>query len=240
MGFFEKKAVLITGAASGIGRATARYLDSLGAELILVDRAEEQLKEVQTSLKNRSECLVLDLINVEAIEETVKPVVKAFGPLSGFVHCAGISDNRPLSLFKYEALHRVMLINFYSFYELTRVLTKKGMFAEDGMNIVAISSVAAKVGADAQTAYGASKAAALASPHCSGVPIRRILSSALFWKHQICRALKVRSLICLSTSESQPFPLGWIGAKRIFCTFSAGRKGRISEKAQPLTSTGYG
>lgn len=165
MGYFEKKAVLITGAASGIGRATAQYLDSLGAELVLVDRAEEQLKEVQATLKNRSTTLVLDLVNVEQIESIVKPVVKEFGALSGFVHCAGISDNRPLSLFKFEALHRVMMINFYSFYELTRVLTKKGMFAEDGMNIVAISSVAAKVGADAQTAYGASKAAINGAMH---------------------------------------------------------------------------
>ena len=48
MGEFNGKVVLITGAASGIGRSTAKYLDSLGAKLILVDRQEEQLKEVQT------------------------------------------------------------------------------------------------------------------------------------------------------------------------------------------------
>ena len=165
MGYFEGKNVLVTGAASGIGRATARRLDSLGARVILVDRQEEQLKEVQAGLKNPSVCCVMDLMDVEGIEAKIKPVVKEFGALSGFVHCAGIADNRPLSLFKFPALHRVMLINFYSFFELVRVLTKKGMYSEDGMNILAISSVNAKVGADAQTAYGASKAAINGAMH---------------------------------------------------------------------------
>lgn len=165
MSFFKDKIILVTGAASGIGRATAQRLDYLGAKLILVDRQEEQLKEVQTTLSNPSICCIMDLMNVEGIEETIKPIIKEFGLISGLVHCAGISDNRPLSMFKYSALHRVMLINFYSFFELVRVLTKKGMYYDDGMNIVAISSVAAVVGADAQTAYGASKAAINGAMH---------------------------------------------------------------------------
>ena len=106
-----------------------------------------------------------DLIAVEEIEGKIKELLKETGPLDGLVHCAGISDNRPLSMFKYESLHRVMLINFYSFFELVRVTTKRGNYSENGMNIVAISSVAAKVGADAQTAYGASKAAINGAMH---------------------------------------------------------------------------
>ncbi len=140
MSFFEDKVVLVTGAASGIGRATAKHLDSLGAKVILVDRQEEQLKEVQSELINPSICCVMDLMDVEGIEAKIKPIVNEFGALSGLVHCAGISDNRPLAMFKFSALHRVMMINFYSFFELVRVLTKKGMFNENGMNIVAISS----------------------------------------------------------------------------------------------------
>lgn len=165
MDFFCGKIVLITGAASGIGRATAKHLDSLGAKIILVDRQEEQLKDVQEELINPSFCCVMDLMDVERIESKIKPIIKDFGAVSGFVHCAGISDNRPLSLFKFEALHRVMMINFYSFFELVRVLTKKRMYSEGGLSIVAISSVAAKVGADAQTAYGASKAAINGAMH---------------------------------------------------------------------------
>ena len=160
------KRILVTGAASGIGRATSVLLDSLGAQVLLLDRNEEALIQTKESLKNaESKCCVLDLIAIEEIEGKIKELLKETGPLDGFVHCAGISDNRPLSMFKYESLHRVMLINFYSFFELVRVITKRGNFSENGMNIVAISSVAAKVGADAQTAYGASKAAINGAMH---------------------------------------------------------------------------
>lgn len=165
MSFFKGKTILVTGASSGIGKATAKHLDSLGARVILVSRKEEQLKEVQATLRNESVVCPMDLSEVQKIEPVIKPLVKEFGALSGFVHCAGMTDNRPLSMIKFEYLHRLMLANFYSFFELVRVLTKKGMYSADGMNIVAISSVAAKVGADAQTAYGASKAAINGAMH---------------------------------------------------------------------------
>ena len=165
MSYFDGKVILITGASSGIGRTTAKHLDSLGAKLILIGRNEEQLIITQKLLRNESVICAVDLMDVEKIEDIIKPLVKNTGVLSGFVHCAGISDNRPLSMFKYANLHRVMLVNFYSFYELVRVLTKKGMYAKEGMNIVVISSVAAKVGKEAQTAYGASKAAINGAVH---------------------------------------------------------------------------
>ena len=165
MSNFKGKTVLVTGASSGIGKATVKYLDSLGAKLILVSRKEEQLKAVQDTLYNESVICPMDLTEIQRIEPLIRPLVKEFGALSGFVHCAGIVDNRPLSMIKYEYLHRLMLTNFYSFFELVRILTKRGMYSEAGMNIVAISSVNAKVGKDAQTAYGASKAAINGAMH---------------------------------------------------------------------------
>lgn len=168
---FNQKKILITGAASGIGRVTAKHMDSLGANIILLDRQEDQLKEVSSELTHPSVCCVMDLQDVEGIEENIKPVVKEFGTLSGLVHCAGISDNRPLAMFKFPAVHRLMMINFFSFFELVRVLTKKGMYAEDGMNIVAISSVASKIGKVTQAAYGASKAAINGAMHSLAIEL---------------------------------------------------------------------
>lgn len=165
MSNFTNKIVLITGASSGIGRATAVYLDLLGARLILIGRNEEQLKATQAFLKNESVICAMDLSDIENIECRLKPVIKEFGALSGFVHCAGVLELRPISLFKYDKLHKVMLTNFYSFFELVRVLTKKGMYCNEGMNIVAISSTASKTGRESQTAYGASKAAINGAVH---------------------------------------------------------------------------
>ena len=164
--YLSGKRILVTGAASGIGRKTTELLDSLGAQVLLLDRNEEELLKTKKSMKNaESKCCVMDLIDVEKIESKIKTLLKETGPIDGFVHCAGISDNRPLSMYKYEILHHVMLVNFYSFFELVRVITRKGNYSDNGMNIVAISSVAAKAGGDAQTAYGASKAAMNGAMH---------------------------------------------------------------------------
>jgi len=165
MSNFIGKTILITGASSGIGRATAVYLDSLGARHILIGRSEEQLRITQSSLKNESVLCTMDLSDVESIESKIKPVVKDFGALSGFVHCAGMLEHRPLAMCKFENLHKVMLTNFYSFFELARIVTKKGIYSSEGMNIVVISSVVAKTGRESQTAYGSSKAAIIGAVH---------------------------------------------------------------------------
>ena len=168
---FDGKTILITGASSGIGRATAVYLDSLGARTILIGRNETELMNTKKVLCNDSVLCVMDLAKIEEIETKIKPVVKSFGILSGYVHCAGISANRSLLMTKYQDIQQVMLTNFYSFYELARVLTKKGMYTETGMSIVAISSVISKVGKKALSAYGASKAAMNGAMHSMAIEL---------------------------------------------------------------------
>ncbi len=59
---------LVTGASSGIGREIAKYLDSLGYEIILVSRDKEKLEEVASNLKNKSKIIVMDLCRIEDIK----------------------------------------------------------------------------------------------------------------------------------------------------------------------------
>lgn len=59
---------LVTGASSGIGREIAKYLDSLGYNLILVSRSKEALESLQLSLKNKSKVVVMDLSNLDNIK----------------------------------------------------------------------------------------------------------------------------------------------------------------------------
>ena len=59
---------LVTGASSGIGKEIAKYLDSLGYELILVSRDKERLENVASSLKNKSKIIVMDLRKIEDIK----------------------------------------------------------------------------------------------------------------------------------------------------------------------------
>ena len=162
----EGKHVLVTGGSSGIGRQTAISLSELGAKVEVLDLQEEKLQETMAMLSgNGHSCHVVDLSRTDELESLLVGIVKETGPFDGFVHCAGIVKNLPLINYKFERRHKIMLVNFYSFFEITRVLSKKGRFNE-GMSIVGISSIAATHGATTQAAYGASKAAMDGAMRC--------------------------------------------------------------------------
>mgnify|MGYP000855458185 FL=1 len=181
----EGKHVLITGGASGIGRQTAITLSELGAHVSIMDLQEEGLKETFSMLKGEEHSIhVADLSKIEELEAIVVGIVKETGSFDGYVQCAGIVKNLPIINYKYERLHKIMLVNFYSYFEIIRILSKKGRFNE-GMSIVGISSVAATQGATAQAAYGASKAAMNGAMRClakelgeKGIRLNTVLPAA--------------------------------------------------------------
>jgi len=153
------KLILVTGASSGIGKATAIKISELGGQIILVARNEEKLCETQLALNPGCESQIYpkDLKQIDELEGFIDDIVKKHGKLDGYVHCAGIADMRPLALTKYDFLHNMMLINYYSFIEISRVYAKKKN--NNGGSIIAMSSVESNVGDKAKTAYCSSKAA---------------------------------------------------------------------------------
>lgn len=181
----EGKHVLITGGASGIGRQTAVILSEMGAKVAVMDLQEEGLKETLSMLKGEGHSIhVADLSQVDDLEALVVSIVKETGPFDGFVHSAGIVKNLPLINYKFERLHKIMLVNFYAYFEIVRILSKKGRHNE-GMSIVGVSSVAATQGASAQAAYGASKAAMNGAMRClakelgeKGIRLNTVLPAA--------------------------------------------------------------
>ena len=181
----EGKHILITGGAQGIGRQTAITLSELGAKVAIMDLQEEGLKETLSMLKGEGHSIhTADLSDIDSIEPLVVSIVKEYGAFDGYVQCAGIVKNLPVKNYNFERLHKIMLVNFYSYFEIVRVLSKKGRFNE-GMSIVGISSVAATQGASAQAAYGASKAAMNGAMRClarelgeKGIRLNTVLPAA--------------------------------------------------------------
>ena len=160
------KKILITGASSGMGRATAILCSKMGARVILIARSEDKLNSVMSELEGDGHSVYpCDLSRIEDIEPLIKRTIADAGPLDGFVHSAGIGSTRPLKMLKNDALNEVMTINFYSFIEIVRCITKKRCFNE-GMSIVGISSIASRQGNQSKTAYSASKAAMDAAVRC--------------------------------------------------------------------------
>ena len=155
----QGKHILVTGAAGGIGRAICVMLSQLGARVAMMDLSEEGLNRTLSQLEGEGHTVhPADLSQIEALEPMLADIVKQTGAFDGYVHSAGIVKNMPLKMYTFERLHKVMLVNFYSYFEIVRVLSKKGRYNE-GMSIVGVSSINANVGAAAQAAYSASKAA---------------------------------------------------------------------------------
>lgn len=160
------KQVLISGAAAGIGRETAIMLSKLGCKLVSIDIDKDGLIDTMSNLAGSGHSSYLvDLGNLESIEPKVKEIVDERGPFDGFVHCAGIRSRRPISMITPSVLSEVLKLNFGSFIELTRCITKKNNYNK-GLSIVGVSSIASQRGGVSVTAYAASKAAMDCAVRC--------------------------------------------------------------------------
>lgn len=154
---FSQKRILVTGASSGIGAAISKLLVDSGAEVIMVSKNKEKLASMADSL-GVSAYYPMDLSDVPSIAASIDRIIKEIGPLDGFVHSAGIGTVRPIKMCTYEFMKSMMDINFFSFIEIVRCITKKNSYRA-GMSIVGISSVASQEGNQSKTGYCASKAA---------------------------------------------------------------------------------
>ena len=168
---FAGRKILVTGAASGIGKATASYLAERGASIVGLDLNADGLKKIEEefALKGYSFLGVEANLQCDNLEDAFISAIGDGTKLTGLVHCAGISSIVPLKSLSRERLHTVMDINFYSFVELTRLYSKKKY--SDGGSIVSISSLAAQLPRAYELPYIASKAAMNAAIPCLAIEL---------------------------------------------------------------------
>lgn len=156
----EGKKILITGATSGIGRATAEVCAGLGADIAVTGRNEDRLQNLIEELSNRNlNCtgFIADLIS----EEDLNTLVESVPELCGIVLCAGVNDVNPIKFATRKKIDRLFETNFFSQIELLRSLLKKKKLGA-GASVVAVASIGGvEVFSIGQAAYGASKAAFL-------------------------------------------------------------------------------
>lgn len=156
------RVVLVTGASSGIGRATAIVLSKLGAKLLLVARSPEGLAETRSLLSDGPHVVCpFDLNDIDAIPDWLKQVGKEHGPLAGLVHSAGIHVTRPVRFQSSEQLGEVMRVNFTAAMQLVKGFRQRGVCTNPS-SVVLVSSVMGLVGQPGVSAYVASKGALVA------------------------------------------------------------------------------
>ena len=160
MSSLNNKNIIITGASSGLGRATAIKLSYEGARVCLIGRNEVRLKETYSLMKKGDHfSLSVDLCDFKEYEFIFNNIFKTFGPLDGLVHFAGINALVPLKVMKLKKIQEILNINLLAFLELTKYFSNNKYFNRLGASIIGASSVMSLRGASALSGYSCSKAA---------------------------------------------------------------------------------
>ena len=162
------KTIMVTGASSGIGRATALRISRLGAKVILVARNEERLQEVLKELEGPGAYYVYDLSDVGGIEAFVKKVVAEHGKFDGLMYSAGDCLRAPIPVCKPAAVRNSMQINYFAFVEMLRCFGKSKT-TNNNASLVAMTSASSLRGERGLLTLCASKAAMNSAVRCAAL-----------------------------------------------------------------------
>jgi 3-oxoacyl-[acyl-carrier protein] reductase len=158
-GGLRGRAALVTGASSGLGRATAIALAAAGADVALVARGEEELEgasEDASAAGGRTLALPLDLAGEDDAVSAVGQTVETFGRLDVLINAAGTDAPGPVEELDVEGWDRTLSVNLRAPFLLAKAALPR-MREAGGGTIVNVSSVAGKKGWANASAYCASK-----------------------------------------------------------------------------------
>ena len=159
MSSFEGRTALVTGGASGIGRATARLFAREGAAVAVLDRDGDGAREVAAEIGGHA--FEADVRNGDAVRAVVDAAFAALGGISILVNNAGVGDLRPLHTVDERLWHRLLDVNLTGTYHAMAAVVPL-MLAAGGGVIVNNASVSGISPTRNEAAYSAAKAGVIA------------------------------------------------------------------------------
>jgi len=163
MSIEQKRRALITGASSGIGKATALAFAKAGIDVALVSRSLDKLEAVATVAKQtgvEAKAYALDLANLPQVEAKIKAITQDFGNIDILVNNAGIGYTGTLSETSLEDWQQVINLNLTSVFECIKGILPEMRDRGTG-TIINVASIAAKQAFAGWGAYCVSKAGLL-------------------------------------------------------------------------------
>jgi 3-hydroxy acid dehydrogenase/malonic semialdehyde reductase len=152
------KTVLITGASSGFGKATAKVLAEKGYRLILVARRKEKLKELQNELKTETYGACVDVSDKKQVASFFEHLPEEFKNVDILINCAGLAlGMNPVHEGKIEDWDTMIDTNIKGTVYFTR-FSLVGMVKRNSGMIITLGSVAATIPYKGGNVYGATKA----------------------------------------------------------------------------------
>ena len=153
----EGKVAFVTGAASGIGRATALRLGEEGARVAAADLNAEGAAATAAAIGRDAVGLALDVTDTASVRAAVAEAERRLGAIDILVNCAGWDKVEPFLDNTEETWDRVLDINLKGVIRCTRVVLD-GMISRGSGCIVSVSSDAGRVGSSGEVVYSGAKA----------------------------------------------------------------------------------
>ena len=170
-GHVRGKIVVVTGASSGIGHATAVMMARAGAQVVLVARGIEKLEETLDEIKmagGKAWSYPCDVSDLEACDQLIDQIVEDHGAIDVLVNNAGRSIRRAIShsCDRFHDFERTMQLNYFGSLRLI-LRALPGMSARKTGQVINISSIGVLSNSPRFSAYVASKAAMDAFSRCA-------------------------------------------------------------------------
>lgn len=156
----REQVMVITGASSGIGRATARLAAERGATVVLAARQEEALREAVDEIRRnggRASYITADVANMDDVEGIARHAIAEFGRIDTWVNNAAISIYGRLDDTPIEDARRLFDINFWGM--VNGSLVAKRMLAQEGGALINVGSMTSERAMPLLGFYSASKQA---------------------------------------------------------------------------------
>lgn len=150
------KIALVTGGASGIGKAISEAFASKGVTVAVADLQEDVASELASRIANKSTAHVCDVTNLESIKSTVAGVIAAHGHIDILVNSAGIVALAPAEQLEKSAWDLTINVNLSGTFFMSQAVGKH-MLERGSGKIINLASQAASIALDEHVAYCASK-----------------------------------------------------------------------------------